>query len=235
MLEQLSEVQRLDLELDALDSERADVPSALVEIRLARKALEERIAGLVSERDALRLRVRQADTELQGLRDRVKEASESALRADTAKEAAQYQNQEMQFSTRAQELEEDTLPAMEELEALETLVDELQGQHAELVPKHEGLEAKEKERLDEIDTREQSIRENRDSLAQSVDAALLKQYDQVRRARRGIGMAELVGGRRCGGCNMQLPLHVVQKAAKPSAIVRCPSCGRILWNRSASA
>jgi len=235
MLNRLNEVQQRDVALDALDAERADVPAELVEARAHRAALEERIAGLQGERDALRATVRSADVELQGLRERTKEASESALRADTAKEAAQFQNQELQFATRAQELEEDTLPAMEELEQLETLLSGLEEELGGVVPRHEELEEAERVRLAEIDEREGTLRQERDAVAADVTPALLKQYDQVRRARRGVGLVELVGGRRCGGCNMQLPIHVVQKAKKGGAVVRCPSCGRILWNREGDA
>jgi hypothetical protein len=229
MLRRLSEVQDRDLELDALDAERAKVPPDLVEIRAERGELEGRLRERRAERDELRSRVRAADVELQALRERKKDASESALRADTAKEAAQFQNQELQFATRAQELEEDTLPLMEELEGLDAVVTELEEQLAELVPRLERMEAEEAERRAAIDAREAELREERDRLAAEVPTSLLRQYDQIRRSRRGLGLVELVGGRRCGGCNVQLPIHVVQKAKKGRSVVRCPSCGRILW------
>ena len=228
MLERLNEVQVRDLKLDALDAERADVPSELVAVREERRALEARLTERRAERDDLRARVRAADVELQALRERTKSASESSLRADSAKEAAQFQNQELQFATRAQELEEDTLPLMEELERLDAIVAEL----AELVPKHDELEEQERARLAEIDEREGGLRSERDALADQVEDRLLRQYEQVRRSKRGVGLVEIAGGRRCGGCNVQLPIHVLQKAKRSSAIVRCPSCGRILWSKA---
>ncbi|NBC94896.1 MAG: hypothetical protein GVY27_00925 [Deinococcus-Thermus bacterium] len=229
MLERLSEVQERDLELDALDAERAKVPPELVDVRAEREALEARLRERRAERDELRARVRAADVELQALRERKKNASESSLRAESPKEAAQFQNQELQFATRAQELEEDTLPLMEELESLDTVVAELEGQLAEVVPRLESMEAEEAERRAEIDAREAELREARDALAAEVSSSLLRQYDQIRRSRRGLGLVELAGGRRCGGCNVQLPIHVVQKAKKGRSVVRCPACGRILW------
>ncbi len=234
-MDTLNDVQERDLALDALDAERADVPEALRSIRAEREALEARLETVRGERDALRAKVREADVELQALRDRTKAAQEAALRAESSKEAAQFQNQEMQFATRAQELEEDTLPSMEALEATEATLQGLEAEHAELVPEHDRLEAEERERLAEIDAREGDLRETRATLAEAVPAALLKQYEQVRKARRGIGLVQLVDGRRCGGCNMQLPLHVVQKVKKNAGVVRCPSCGRILWSKTDAA
>lgn len=234
MLERLNEVQARDLKLDALDAERADVPADLVAIRAELQALERTLAERRAERDALRARVRAADVELQALRERTKLASESSLRADSPKEAAQFQNQELQFSTRAQELEEDTLPLMEELERLESIVADLEAEHGELTPRHDAMETQERERLAEIDTREGDLRSQREALAAEVEARLLRQYDMVRRSKRGVGLVAIAGGRRCGGCNVQLPIHVLQKAKKPGALVRCPSCGRILWAKDSA-
>lgn len=234
MLERLSEVQRRDLDLDALDEERGRVPPELVATREQVADLERRHRERVSERDALRSRVRAAETDLQALGTRRKEASEASLRAASAKEAAQFQNQELQFATREQELEEDTLPLMEQLDALNDAVAALQAELGEVGPRLEALEEAERERLREIDERERSLHAEREELAAGVDDALMRPYEQVRRSRRGVGLVELVDGRRCGGCNVQLPIHVIQKARKGGSIVRCPSCGRILWARDAA-
>ena len=235
MLERLNRVQERDLKLDALDAERADVPADLVALRGEKSGLDERLAARTAERDALRARVREAELELAALRERTKTASESALRADSAKEAAQFQNQELQFSTRAQEIEEDVLPLMEELEGLETVVSELEETLAELTPRLQEMEQRERDRLEEIDQREGSLAAEREAAAGEVPKPLLTQYEQVRRARRGVGLVELAGGN-CGGCNVKLPIHVLQKAKRAgSGVVRCPNCGRILWNKTEDA
>lgn len=234
MLERLSEVQSKDLALDALDAERADVPTELVTARKELEDLDAALATRTAERDELRGRVRAAERELEGLTARKKEASAASLRASTPKEAAQYQNQELQFATRQQELEEDTIPLMEELERLNGVVEELETKRAALAPELESMEADETERQRKIDEKEGTLRETREALAGEVPNDLLAQYEQVRRARRGVGLAEIVGERRCGGCNVQLPIYVVQKARKGRATVRCPSCGRILWAKQAA-
>ncbi|MEZ4607948.1 MAG: hypothetical protein R2865_14450 [Deinococcales bacterium] len=40
---------------------------------------------------------------------------------------------------------------------------------------------------------------------------MLKQYELVRRSKRGVGLVKIVGGNTCGGCSMRLPIHVLQK------------------------
>jgi uncharacterized protein len=230
MLRTLSDVQALDLDLDALEAERAQTPPALIEARVRERQLIAEIARGRLDVDAMRKRVNTSELELKSLQHRRKEATEGALRAATGKEASQYQNQELQFATRAQELEEDTLPLMEELEAREHDVADLESLLGTLAPELETLAREEDARLAALEERVGELRSRRDGLAASIDAALLKQYEQVRRARRGLGLVPVAGGQRCGGCNVRLPIIVMQKVRKGQGITRCPSCGRILWD-----
>ena len=229
-LKTLSDVQNQDLRLDRLREERAETPPELIDTQTRKEALEAELTRRMLERDAMRKRVNKAELELETLDARRKDASEAALRADTAKEASQFQNQELQFATRVQELEEDTMPLLEELDRMNAEIEELEDQLAELEPVLAELTTTEQERVAGIDEQIETIREERDALASDIDATLLRQYEQVRKARRGVGLVEVVDNQRCGGCNVRLPIHVIQKAKRGGDVTRCPSCGRILWN-----
>jgi predicted nucleic acid-binding Zn-ribbon protein len=229
-VKKLSDVQAHDLQLDRLREERGETPPELIETRAKKKDLEAQLTQRKLERDALRSRVNKNELELKALDARRKDASEAALRADSAKEASQYQNQELQFATRVQELEEDTMPMLEELDSMNAAIEALETQLAELEPVLADLSTTEEERLVGIDERIGTIQDTREAVAGAIDANLLRQYEQVRKARRGVGLVEVVDSQRCGGCNVRLPIHVVQKAKKGGDVTRCPSCGRILWN-----
>lgn len=230
MLKKLSDVQTFDLQLDRLREERGETPPELVEAQQRKSGLEAELAQRKRERDALRSRVNKNELELQSMDERRKQASNAALRADSAKEASQYQNQELQFATRVQELEEDTMPLLEELERLNGEVEELENKLAELEPHLRELAEAEAERVEAIDEKIDEVRGSRDGLAEDLDDNLLRQYEQVRRARRGVGLVEIVDNERCGGCNVKLPIPVIQKAKRGGQVTRCPSCGRILWS-----
>lgn len=232
MLETLSEVQDLDLRRDAIAAERGEVPADLIAARERHAALLRDLARVQHEHEALRKRVASNELDLKSLQERRKDATESALRAGSSKEMAQYQNQELQFATRAQELEEDTLPLMEELEQKAEEMAGLRAQVAEMEPELEAQEELERERVTELDTRDADLADRRDRLGTGVDPALLRQYEQVRRARRGLALVGLQDGKRCGGCHVQLPIHVVQKVRKGVGVTRCPSCGRLLHQTS---
>jgi len=228
MLETLSEVQSLDLQRDTLAVERGEVPAELLAARERRETLRRDLAKVQQEHEALRRRVASNELDLKTLQERRKDASESALRATTSKEMAQYQNQELQFTTRAQELEEDTLPLMEELEGVAATMAGLEEQLAAMTPELEALETAERERVAGVDARDADLADRRARLCHEVEAGLLRQYEQVRRARRGLALVGLEGGKRCGGCHVQLPIHVLQKVRKGAGVTRCPSCGRLL-------
>lgn len=228
MLNRLAEVQTLDLELDSLVQERGQVPTELLEAMEHRRSLERTIEIRTQELGDLRRAVNANELELKTLEERRRSAAANAVRASSPKEVSQFQNQELQFGTRVQELEEDTLPLMESHDQLAEVVAALEAELAELLPQLEALDQAEQERVAGVDQRMNEIRNKRDDLASSIDAALLKQYDQVRKSRRGVGLAEVIDNATCSGCNVRLPIHVVQKARKGAGVTRCPSCGRIL-------
>jgi predicted nucleic acid-binding Zn-ribbon protein len=235
MLDTLSEVQTLDLQRDALSFERQSVAPELTTARTDRDALERERDRVATEHENLRRSVAANELDLKALQERRKNASESALRAVSNKEMAQYQNQELQFANRAQELEEDTLPLMESLERSAAELAALEAQLAAQAPALQALEEREQERLTGIDAQLADLSDRRDRLGSQVDAAYFKIYEQVRRSRKGLALVGLEGGQRCGGCHMHLPIHVVQKVRKGNGMTRCPSCGRLLYEASGSS
>lgn len=229
MIDKLFDVQSRDLELDTLEAEKGQTPQALLDAQANRQDLETRLQRKQQGLDEVRRQVRTNELELESLQARRKSATESALMATSAKEASQYQNQELQFATRLEELEADTLPLMERSEALQNDVDALQAEIDELAPQLNAMLEEENTRVSSIDTKLSALTAERTALTEGIDGSLLKQYEQVRRSKRGVGLALVVDNARCGGCNMRLPIHVIQKVKKGRGITRCPSCGRILW------
>lgn len=224
----LADVQSHDLEIDALLEERDRTPEELTHAVARQEQLEQQLAAKRQEFENRNAEIRASELELGALQERRKAAANSALTAGSAKEVSQFQNQEIMFATRVQEVEEDLLPLMEDAERLANEVEELSSQLGEIKPVVAELRQAEEERVQGIDAKSASLTEQRASMVDGIGASLLSIYEQVRKARKGVGMAEVLGGSRCSGCNVHLPIHVVQKVRKNIGIVRCPSCGRIL-------
>jgi len=104
MLGELTEVQAFDLQLDALKLERGKTPPELTELTAKRDQLQTRLERKRQEVDDLRRKVNANELELKSMGERRRGAADSAMRATSVKEASQFQNQELQFATRVQEL-----------------------------------------------------------------------------------------------------------------------------------
>jgi len=228
MLKKLYKVQQKDLEIDNISKELKQTPAELIEIRKEFKDLEDRLETSKDYFLELRSESKAIELEIGDLEGRQTAANDSALSAATTKEVTQYQNQALQFATRIQELEEDVFPLLEKIERLQEKINNLEEERSKLKPTLDKMEATEKERIDEINQRLESYLKERELLAKAISPNLLKQYEQVRRARRGVGMAA-IKGKSCGGCSVQLPIFIIQQARKAHGVTRCPSCGRILW------
>lgn len=228
MLEKLFSVQQKDLEIDNISSELKLTPKELTETQEQFLNLVDRLESNQDRYAELRKESKAIEIEIADLESRRQASSDSSLTALTNKEASQYQNQALQFATRIQELEEDVFPILEKMEVLQEKVDSLKEEHDQLKPVLEDLQETEKLRIEEINKRVEQLLKTRRVLAEKITPSLLKQYEQVRRARRGVGMAS-IKGKSCGGCNVQLPIFIIQQARKAKGITRCPSCGRILW------
>jgi len=228
MLEKLFKVQQKDLEIDNISKELKLTPPELIETQKQFDELEARLESTKDNFLNLRSESKAIELEIADLESRRQASSDSALSATTNKEVSQYQNQALQFATRIQELEEDVFPILEKMEHVQEKLSKLEAEYAKQKPILEALQKTEEERIDEINNRLKSYLKERDILAKIISPSLLKQYEQVRRARRGVGMAS-IKGKSCGGCSVQLPIFVIQQARKGQGVTRCPSCGRILW------
>src|SRR5581483_8459813 len=124
-----------------------------------------------------------------------------------------------------QKLYSGTVNVPRELTALQDAIDslhrrqrQLEDQELELMEQAEPLEAA----LAELDAQ-------RAALAAPVPGELLREYEGLRHALGGIGVARLAGNR-CDGCHLTLSAVDVDRIRHepPEAVVHCTECGRLL-------
>jgi len=116
---------------------------------------------------------------------------------------------------------------MEETEALDRKVKENEKKSAELdaetVRKVRMLEDEQRELEAAIATR----REQRETIAVSVPADLLKRYERIRASKGGIAVAT-VRKERCSGCMSPIPAQRILEVDRQDRLYLCEACGRIL-------
>jgi predicted nucleic acid-binding Zn-ribbon protein len=126
-------------------------------------------------------------------------------------------------------VEDRQLAAMERREPLETELavaeTELEADTSALVSAQAALAAEEAE----IDAEATTQQAQRASIAVTIDAALIADYEDRRAKARGVGAARLVG-MTCQGCHLSIPATEVAqiRGAAEGAVSYCDNCGCIL-------
>lgn len=118
------------------------------------------------------------------------------------------------------------------------LLDRIEQGEAELAQQQETTDQA-ASRLREITTRyeqeDQRARNELVDLAQkraemvpTIDAALVRQYDDLRQKLEGVAIVVVEGGL-CMGCHVALPRSTEIKATRGGALVKCENCRRMLY------
>ena len=89
----------------------------------------------------------------------------------------------------------------------------------------EKVQAREKTAVDEKALAELKARRSR--IAAEISADVFKEYERLRKARRGIAVAE-VGEGRCAACHISVRPQFMQELRRGDTVKYCESCGRIL-------
>lgn len=126
-------------------------------------------------------------------------------------------------------LEDQDLEIMEKIEPIDALLTELEKARGE---SEAALESAEQAlTVAEAELAVQVGRETdaRSALVDSVDGALLAEYEKIRQGSGGIGVARMVGTQ-CGGCHLGLSAVEVARIRKmgPGELTHCEECGRLL-------
>ncbi|MCS7069268.1 MAG: C4-type zinc ribbon domain-containing protein [Meiothermus sp.] len=239
-LAELNRLQERDLELDQIREDQSRIPEDLAQARLHLRTLEDRLADLQDQLREVNLAYHKVELELQDLKSKREKARAAQAQASSAKEQTQYGEQIRQLDDRIEEIEGSEkknvegqmAPLVEQIYKLEEELAQVKAQVDEARPRLEALEAANQQRVNDLEATYQSQKADRDRLAATIPAPIVKEYESIRKARKGTGLARMAktgNGYRCTACNVQLPMHVAQQIHQAQKVVRCPSCGRILW------
>jgi predicted nucleic acid-binding Zn-ribbon protein len=228
-LRRLHRVQELDLGLDRLRDEEQNFPDDLRAARAEQERLNNALEDTEITLEGVDKRVRQQEQDLGGTREQIARATEEQEKnAFDARAQSQYGSRIQQLGERADEMEEDLLPLRERQRELNERAAELRSQHRALRPSLNEMEQRDEARIQDLRAQGEADRQERAGLVGDLDSRTVREYDMIRKAKKGLGVVEIRNGR-CTGCNVVLPVNVQQKAALGKLPpVKCPSCGRFL-------
>ena len=225
----LASLQAIDLELDAdrrryAENKQAMQPSS--ELQQQAKRVKQAEAQVAKWRKERRLRDEKAAEHAAKIASLEKKLYGGRIK-DAREQVAMQQNIEA-LKRHQETLEEAALEAMLELEEAERVMNEARETFEAM--KRAWIERKsalEKEQ-EAIVQHARQLKARREQVAATLPTEDLQRYEAMRKKLGGLALAKLEG-KSCSGCGASLPTSVVQKVHE-GQIVKCPICGRLLYD-----
>lgn len=229
----LLDVQALDVRLSQLAHKRkslpehAEIESLTADLAQLRDLL---VASQTEESDTAREQTK-AEQDVDLVRQRsVRDQQRLDSGAVTSpKDLESLQREITSLAKRQGDLEDVVLEVMERRESAQERVTEFTARVSAVQAKVDDATARRDAATQALDDETATATKERELVAGSVPADLLKLYDRLRAQSGGVGAARLYQ-RRCEGCRLELNITEVNdvKAASPDTVLRCENCHRIL-------
>jgi predicted nucleic acid-binding Zn-ribbon protein len=221
-------LQEIDHRLADLTREITALPKHIAEIE---KKLGSHERKLEADRAALagnQKERRKCEGDIQVQEQKITKLKDQMLQAKTNEQYRAFQH-EIEFCEKEiRRFEDRILELMSESEPLDLNVKAaeaaLKAERTQV--EAEKQQARERTAVDEKAARE--LHQERDGIAAQVTASTYHLYERVRKARRGLGVAEAVDGR-CSACQMALRPQFAQELKRGDKVMSCESCQRILY------
>jgi len=229
----LEDLQELDLRADGTQARIQDALSEiealdarLQDARDAIAAKNEELATVEAERTALEESLSTENANIV--------RSEANLKGITTQKEYQAVNKEITSAKKLiVELEEQILQKITRADDLKSEVAAMEEDTAVLEQNINQQKAEVTARIDVEQTASAADTKIREETIKNIPAGLLKRYEKLREARRGIAVVEARDGG-CLGCNMHIPPQMYNNLYRGEELITCPHCQRILVLHSES-
>ena len=229
-LSTLYRLQQIDSQLDQANNRLQEIQVALNEDAALKQAQQNHAAAEARLNDE-RQKLRRAEENVQEQKIKI-EQNESTLyggKVHNPKELQDLQKEVAALKKYLGVLEDRQLEAM-------LVVEEAESDYNKAAAEILALQASQVEQLARLRGEQRELQVQAERLEVERQAATaplpsqdLSLYEQRRKTRRGVAVAR-IANRTCGACGSTLTPALAQSAQVPDQIVRCPTCGRILYS-----
>lgn len=224
----LIELQAIDVQIYALDKEKAYMPGRLSSID---SMLESKKTGIKEAEDNLKniqLKLKEKEVSLQQKEDQIKKLQGQLYMLKTNKEYSAMLAEIEGIKADNSLIEEDIIKFIDEIDLAKKKISE----EKEIFKTEEIKAQKEKEDIDlrgrEIKGKLSELNENRNRLVPSIDKQVISRYEKILKNKDGLAIVRIEDNS-CGGCHMNLPPQVISDVKLREDIIVCGSCLRILY------
>jgi predicted nucleic acid-binding Zn-ribbon protein len=229
-MERLLALQNVDLAIDRMRARQLELESG--EEAIAARARVDEIDRAIGE---LRLALGGVDRDAQRLENdadmigRKADAEEKRLYDGSVanhKELESIQHEVASLRDRRRRVDDELLERMVEREDLETKISGGEAQLRDANDRLSQIRGAAGTELEDIERGLVQRAAEREALLPEFDEELLRMYEELRRSKRGVGVAALVDGV-CQGCHQKLSAAELARL-KAEDVKRCEYCNRIL-------
>jgi|SoiMethySBSTD1v2_1073268.scaffolds.fasta_scaffold61856_2 uncharacterized protein len=221
-------LQEIDNRLGDLAREIAALPKHIAEIEKKLVSHERKLEADRAALSANQKERKKCEGDIQLQDQKISKLKDQMLLAKTNDQYRAFQNEIDFCQKEIRKFEDRILELMSESEPLEKNV-----KAAEIALKAEKAQvesekqvARERTAVDEKASAE--LQAERATVVASMTAPIYQLYERVRKARKGIGVAEALEGR-CSACHMALRPQFFQELKRGTTVMSCESCLRILY------
>jgi predicted nucleic acid-binding Zn-ribbon protein len=221
-------LQEIDNRLVELSREIAALPIHIAEIQKKLVSHERKLEADRAALTANQKERKQCESDIQMQEQKISKLKDQMLQAKTNVQYRAFQNEIDFCQKEIRRFEDRILELMGESEPLDKNV-----KAAEVALKNEKAQVEaEKEQARERTAVDQKaaaeLQAERARMVKEMSSAVYQRYEKVRKARRGVAIAEAVDGR-CSVCNMGLRPQFFQELKRGDEVMSCESCLRILY------
>lgn len=221
-------LQEIDNRLVDLTREITALPKHIAEIE---KKLISHERKLEADRAALAANQKerkQCEGDIQMQEQKISKLKDQMLQAKTNEQYRAFQNEIDFCGNEIRRFEDRILELMTQSEPLDKNVKAAEGALKTERTHVEGEKQQARERTAIDQKAADDLHKERAAIVAQVTPATYQLYERVRKARRGIGVAEAVDGR-CSACQMALRPQFSQELKRGDKVMTCESCQRILY------
>ncbi len=221
-------LQGLDARIAGLEKEIAALPKHIAQIE---KALDSHQRRLEADRAALAANQKERkklEGDVQAQQQKISKLRDQTLQAKTNEQYRAFQHEVEYCENEIKKAEDRTLDLMGESEPLEANVKKAETALKAEKEEVEAEKAKARERTSADQKQLDELRQEREGVASTIPASLMKLYEKVRKKWHGAALAE-VQDSRCTGCYIVLRPQHFQDLRSGNSVITCESCGRILY------
>ncbi len=226
-LSTLIELQEIDNRLDELNEERGDLPEIVDGLKKKFSQKENKKNELEEAVSEMQKRNSELNRLIQEAKEKLADENERLYQVKSNKEydAITVEIETLQTNLSSYEKELSTISGS--IDEKMAVLAEIESELSEISKELEENEKELKERLSETEVEEKELLESRQRIIKDFDEDILSNYEIVREARSGQGVAIVQDGH-CGGCFSIIPPQKVVEIRKQKQIYTCEFCGRIL-------